>query len=174
MISRQDTVTDKLGGQIPITQHAVTEDDWTTPQAVTRISKHIHTLTGSIHHSSVDPPSWLDYAVPRASRDSILNVKIYTFHFRLHRTVSNFFFMCYPLLWRCYAYYLCTCITSPIVNITVMYSRTLSLRPFLLPTFEPLAHLSSGGFAADVHRGDHLLPLDREREAGEFEERAVF
>jgi len=55
-----------------------------------------------------------------------------------------------------------------------MYNRTLSLRPFLLPTFEPLAHLSSGDFAADVHRGDHLLPLDREREAGEFKERAVF
>ena len=85
------------------------------------------------------------------------------------------FLTCFSVLWRCSAgFFLCTCVNSPIVDIAVLYNGVLSLRLFLLPTLEPLAHLRSGGFTTNVHRGYHLLPLDREREAGEFEERAVF
>ena len=65
-------------------------------------------------------------------------------------------------------------VNSPAIDIAVLYNGFLSLRLFLLPTLEPLVHLRSGGFTADVHRGDHLLSLDREREAGEFKERAMF
>lgn len=63
---------------------------------------------------------------------------------------------------------------SPVIDTAVLHNGFLSLRLFLLPTVEPLVHFCPGCFAANVYRGDHLLPLDREGEAGQLEERAVF
>ena len=97
-----------------------------------------------------------------------------SFRFRPHRGCHKIFSPAFRCNGDTPQVFFSTCVNSPVVDIAVLYNGLLSLRLFLLPTLEPLAHLRSGGFAANVHRGDHLFPLDRECEAGEFEERAVF
>lgn len=82
----------------------------------------------------------------------------------------NFFDVCTPVSQADFY----TCVNSPVVNIAVLHNGFLPFRLLLLPTLEPLVHLRSGGFAADIHGGNHLLPLDRECKTGEFKERAVF
>ena len=47
------------------------------------------------------------------------------------------------------------------------------LLPLRLPPLDPPRHLAPRCLAPHVHRRDHPRPVEREREAREFEERAV-
>lgn len=95
------------------------------------------------------------------------------FHSRPYRAHHNVFQQVgFAAMLRSFPLY--TCVNSPIIDVPVMHNQFASLRLCLLPTFKPFVHPRSGGFAANVDRGDHLLPFGREGKAGEFEERAVF